>query len=171
LVIYGDMHFRRKKDPSRSPDESVVRLLESSASGKVFSIWTNTLTELSDLQPNVASWPVPSLAIVAGTLLGATPFDTYASEASAFVAAPGQKQAAPPTNPPAPTQRMEEQFDAILYVGPLSAMMISRISPALCADAGYVKMRAGRMAIMPGPAGPQHPAERFRQFCAKQGAK
>jgi hypothetical protein len=171
LVIYGDMHLTRRIGPDGPPTDSLVRLLENSPNSptKVFSIWTNTLTELSEVQPSVRSWPIPSLTIVRETLLGDTPFDTFASEASGFAAAPGQGAAAP-AKPPAVLQ-MQDQFDAILYVGPVAGLTMSKFPPALCADAAYVKMRARRMAVMPGPPGPQHPAEHFKQMCAATAPK
>ena len=169
LVIYGDMHFRRKRSPGGAPHDGVVGLLETPSSKKVFSIWTNTLMDLSDVQPNVGSWPVPSLALVAGTLLGVTPFDTYAAEAMGFAPAPGQASAPAPKPPPGVA--MQEQFDAILYLGAVSALTVSQLSPELCADADYVKMRSARMALMPDAPGPHHPAERFKRECAERRAK
>jgi hypothetical protein len=57
--------------------------------------------------------------------------------------------------------RMEEQFDAILYLGPPSAITISPLSPALCADAEYMKMRLARIAM----AGPQVEADQLKKYC------
>lgn len=170
LVIYGDMHPTRRNDPGGPPTESLVRVLENAqTTTRVFSIWTNTLSELSDVQPNVASWRVPSLTLVAGTLLGRTPFDTYASEASGFAAAPGLAPRAPATA--SGVSQMQDQFDAILYIGPVSGLTMSRVPATLCADTAYMQMRLQRMALMPGPAGPEHPAERFKRTCAATIAK
>jgi hypothetical protein len=46
---------------------------------------------------------------------------------------------------------LQDQFDAMLYLGPES-VTISRISPALCRDAAYMKMRLERMALDFPPA-------------------
>jgi hypothetical protein len=63
-----------------------------------------------------------------------------------------------------PPTKMEEQFDAVLYLGPVSSITFAEVSPALCADAGYTKMRLARLAISPGgPTGED--AVRFRQRC------
>jgi len=42
---------------------------------------------------------------------------------------------------------LENQMDAILYLGPQSAMTHSRLSSTLCADADYREMRRRRMAL------------------------
>jgi hypothetical protein len=59
--------------------------------------------------------------------------------------------------------RMEDQFDALLYLGPPSAITRSRLPPALCADPAYMKMRLERLALVGGPPGE---AERLKQYCA-----
>ncbi len=55
----------------------VVSLVEGKAAGQVFAIWTQTWADLKVLQADVVAWPVPSLAIVRGTLLGAIDFASY----------------------------------------------------------------------------------------------
>ncbi len=45
---------------------------------------------------------------------------------------------------------LDNQFDAILYLGPQSQRTSSRLSPSLCADAGYRDMRVKRMALTRG---------------------
>lgn len=47
---------------------------------------------------------------------------------------------------------MEEQLDAIVYLGPPSAMTRSRLSAGICADSAYVTARLGRMALVGVPA-------------------
>jgi hypothetical protein len=46
--------------------------------------------------------------------------------------------------------RMEEQFDAVLYVGPKSSITYSGLSPELCRDQAYVKMRTARLELFSG---------------------
>jgi len=43
--------------------------------------------------------------------------------------------------------RLENQLDAVLYLGDPSGMKTSRLTRSLCADAEYRRMRAGRMAL------------------------
>ena len=110
LLIFGDMHVTRRPT-------SIVGRLETDAGVRVFNIRnaTRRATRVSlALQPDASSWPVPSLAIVAGTIL---------------------------------TQREFGDVDAVLYLGPTSAMTISRLSQSLCEDASYIAMRRERMAL------------------------
>ena len=39
-------------------------------------------------------------------------------------------------------------MDAVLYVGPASGRTSSGISPALCADPAYIKMRLDRITLL-----------------------
>jgi hypothetical protein len=110
LLIFGDMHVTRRPT-------SIVGRLETDAGVRVFNIRNATrrsYESLLALQPDASSWPVPSLAIVAGTVL---------------------------------TQREFGDVDAVLYLGPTSAMTISRLSRSLCEDASYIAMRRERMAL------------------------
>jgi len=109
LVIFGDMHLSRRPG-------SIVRLLESNAEPRVFSIQNatrNSFDSLRELQSDLSSWSVPSLALVSGTVLTLKEFSS---------------------------------FDAVLYLGPPSAMTASRLPQSLCSDAKYVSMRRERMA-------------------------
>jgi len=57
---------------------------------------------------------------------------------------------------------VENQVDAILYLGPLSAKRESHLSAALCSDAAYREMRTRRMAL----AGNARAAEQLADECA-----
>ncbi len=140
VVIYGDGHFRRysKWAGSSAADPAhptLLNLIEEQGT-RAFSIWTNTTVELERMQRDIASWPIPSLTRVRGTRLGTLDFKYFAGMA---------------TDPPT---RMEDQFDAVLYLGPVSSITQSLLSPSLCADAEYTKMRLARMALeLAGPGG------------------
>jgi hypothetical protein len=168
LVIYGDMHFQRRnlsfnyetQDPQA---RTIVNLLEDSVPAvKVFTIWTNTAGDLQALQPDVTAWPKPSLAMIRGTTFGAADFTSYygfesdrvASQGGSFVPIPRDQWR---------TLRMEDQVDAVLYLGSPSEISFRALSPALCADTDYVKMRLARFALV---GLPQAAADRFQQFCA-----
>jgi hypothetical protein len=154
VVIYGDGHFRRHSKwvgsaPGGPAARTLVNRIEDQGT-RVFSIWTNTTVELERMQRNIASWPIPSLTRVRGTRLGRLDFKYFAGMA---------------TDPPT---KMEDQFDAVLYLGPVSSITQSLLSPSLCADAAYTKMRLARMALeLGGPAGRASAnIDMFKQECA-----
>jgi hypothetical protein len=148
-VIYGTQHLIRKNTVPGAADEwarGLVAQLERPRLTKLFTISPETRTDLKALQPDVASWPKPSLAILRGTQLGAANF------------ASGSRQR---------PVRMEEQFDALLYLGPPSEMTSAQLSPALCSDRSYVEMRLARLALVPPPPGaPISLADRLKESCA-----
>jgi hypothetical protein len=149
LVIYGDQHLVRKNVVAGAADEwapGIVAQLEKAGITKVFTIHPETRMDLTALQPDVASWPKPSLAVLKGTLLGAVDFSS----------APRQKQV-----------RMQEQFDAFLYLGPPSAMTMAQLSHSLCTDRAYMEMRLWRLSLLPPPGGaPYNPVDQLKQYCA-----
>jgi hypothetical protein len=147
LVIYGDTHLLKRSTSSLAAE------VLAACDACLFSIWTHTSGgDLATLQAGIAAWQRPALALTKMTILGATPFRFYRP-----VGADGP--------------RMDEQFDAILYLGPVSSITIRRgeISPSLCANDTYMKMRLNRMALIDPPtAAPrpvQSPAERLQQYC------
>jgi hypothetical protein len=152
LVIYGEQHLIRKNTVPEAADEwarGLVAQLERPAIAAVFTITAATRQDLKMFQPDVASWPTPRLTILLGTQLGALSF------------APGSRQR---------PVRMEDQFDALLYLGPVSAMTTAQLSPALCSDQTYMGMRLARLALVPPPNGvPISPADRLKQYCALSG--
>ncbi len=110
LVIFGGGHLTRRP-------ASIVGRLERAGGTRVFTITNATrqsFETLLALQPDAASWTVPSLAMTAGTVL---------------------------------EQRELADFDAVLFLGPPSAMSNSRLPRSLCEDAGYIAMRRERMAL------------------------
>lgn len=111
LVIYGDGHLFRA-------GQSLVSQLERDAGINVFTIATPLSTMYEDLialQPNVTSWPIPSLATVRRTALDAKQL-TYR--------------------------------DAVLYLGPPTAITFSRLPASLCSDARYLEMRLERVRLL-----------------------
>jgi len=153
LVVYGAMHFLRKtpywqltdeEEAERlfnMPPDTIVSLLESK-SVKVYSVWSTVLTDPATLQPDISSWEVPSLAPIHGTPLGVASFRSYYPHAMGRIRdGVVEKFYVDPIHSPA----MQEQFDAILYLGPPSELTWSEVSPALSSDPEYIKMRADRL--------------------------
>jgi len=149
LVIYGGQHLIRRNTVPGAVDEwarGIVARIEKDNLASVFTVLPETRRDLNALQPNVASWPTPSLAILRGTTLGSAIWE------------PG------PQRRPV---RMEEQFDAILYLGPPSSMTMSKLSPALCRDPAYMEMRLRRLGLVPPPPRASFsPAGQLKEYCA-----
>jgi hypothetical protein len=138
--------------------QSIVSLIERSSPTKVFSVWRDT--GAAEFQPDVASWPKPSVAILRGTVLGATDATNYYDWGKRFAVRDGKLV----TIPKEEWRKLsaEQQLDAILYLGPASEMTDVKWTAALCADADYMKMRVARMTL--GGLPPSH-AEQFVAYC------
>lgn len=143
LLIYGDGHL------VRAHPGTIVNLVESAGASPVFTIMTAPPVDLTTIQPDVAFWPAPSLAMFRGTVMGIKELGSYFGPFA---------------------QRTDDQFDALLYLGPSSAVTTSALSPALCADTGYIEMRMRRFALASGQVG-QSGANRLKQYCASVGAR
>jgi hypothetical protein len=63
---------------------------------------------------------------------------------------------------------MEDQFDAVMYIGSPSEITYRGLSPSLCNDTDYMAMRLGRFTLVGLPASA---ADRLKQFCAKVMSK
>ena len=167
LVVYGQMHAQRKDLLTNFERGDGLFGLEGAGKTHVFSIWTADSADLAKIQGDVANWPIPSLALFHGTALGAADFTAYYPyETPRFDIEKGNGVQVPRDQ--WRSMRMEDQFDAVLYLGPQSALTNARLSPALCADAGYVEMRVQRMTLT---GTPQTEAERFKQNCAVIASK
>jgi hypothetical protein len=149
LLVYNDGHFLRRsrwKGTEGAEPPNVLTLLESSGL-RVFSIWTNTTVQLERLQRSVENWHAPSLTRVRGTRLGQLDFKYFAGMETA------------------PATTMADQFDAILYLGPVSAITFATVSSELCADTTYTTMRLTRLALQPS----DNDLAEFRTQCAANG--
>jgi hypothetical protein len=115
LALYGAGHFFRKV-----VNQSLVTILEGSQT-KVFTIWTNAALELASVQADVRTWSAPSLALIRGTTLGRTGLAAYLGPKAGEL-------------PPQWLAPMEDQFDAVLYLGPLSTIKLARPQPWRCEE-------------------------------------
>jgi len=143
LVIYGEGHFWR-----HNAGNNLVSRLGADGT-KVFAISTPFTADFMSVQPSVAAWPKPSLAILRGTLIGAQKFQS-------FLGIQGNE---------GDSVRFEDQMDAVLYLGPPSSMTTSMLPARLCADQQYRSMRLGRMALDPGPPGSPAPSDALKRNC------
>jgi hypothetical protein len=59
------------------------------------------------------------------------------------------------------SMRLEDQSDALLYIGPRASWSDAMVSPALCADPTYVEMRTRRMALA------EWKSDQLEDYCGK----
>lgn len=154
LLVFGDGHIWRK-GPHARPDiaseKNIVSFLAETSPGVVFSIGAPTAANLKDIQADTASWPTPSIARLQGTILGAAPF------------APLYRTPYQDTRDASwDALRLQDQFDALLYLGPAETITHSSITPAKCADSRYMTMRLARMALVPWGT---YAIERLKRVC------
>lgn len=138
LLVFGDGHL------VRAHAGTLVNLIETAGSSRIFTIMTDPPIDLTTLQADVAAWRKPSVALLRDTVMGAKELRFYFSPV---------------------TQRTDDQFDAILYLGPSSEITMAPLAPSLCADTGYIEMRMRRFALTPGQGG-QSGANRLKQYCS-----
>jgi hypothetical protein len=133
LLIYGEMHFVRKpifyplSDAKFSefifthPD-AVSTVVHLEAAGvTVFSVFAQARDDFVRVQPDIASWPTPSLTVVNGTRLGVEPFATFVLK-DTLITVPdadgnGVHQEHPAADP-ARSGLTQEQVDALLVLSP-----------------------------------------------------
>ena len=156
LLVYGAGHLQRRQQAtnyvmSDPLAETVVSLL---AGAGVKTLVVTTIGE----RDAVRGWPVPSLAFIRGTTLGAENVPQgsrprVSIEHGAFVPIPRGQWV---------ELRMEEQIDAVLYLGPASTRRLAPLPASICADRAYVDVHLRRMAL----AGlPPSEAARLKELC------
>jgi hypothetical protein len=135
------------------PEKSLINVIERSPKHpKVFAIGSS-FAALARVADGVSDWPVPSVVSVRGTTIGARPYGLFYPV------------------PPAPgwnTVHLEDQFDAMLYLGP-PAVMTPPLPRELCVDAAYMKMRLARIALDDERVAKGN-AETLKAYCAGQTA-
>jgi hypothetical protein len=144
LIVFGAGHFLRK--PLWYPisdldwmeswyqhplNVSTVSHLEA-AGLSVFSIHPYVSDPFLEVQPETATWTMPTLTIVAGTVLGDEPFATFEATSDTDLMVPNAngdgfhtEQVSPD---PERSGRTEEQFDAVILLG--SSFEMQEVEPA-----------------------------------------
>ena len=166
LVVYGQGHLQRHQivanyDMSTWQAQTVVSLLERDHSARIFNIWT-LLDGNVQLPEGVTSWRVPSLAALRGTTLGSRDFALYSlglGDGNRFGVRGGQLVAVPRED--WKMMRMEDQFDALLYLGPPGSMTTTTVPADLCADTDFVRRRLDRLTRF----GPPVEVQNFKMAC------
>ena len=166
LLVWGHMHFQRRQimsnfDMSDWRMQTIVSLIERASPTKVFTIWRLD-EELEKLVPGLASWAVPSLAVTRGTPLGETDVARLSPplalarmmvKGDALVPLPREQWLSLP---------VEEQLDAVLYLGPAARMTEITTPAQACAQPGFLEERLRRITLTGIPA---FEADRVKKVC------
>jgi hypothetical protein len=168
LLVYGQLHFQRLNimsnlDMQDWRMQTIVSLLERATPTRVYTIW-NADDALAAVQPDVASWRAPSLATLRGTTIGA-------ADATVFVPSPARFTFRGDTPVEVPRNqwralRAEDELDAVLYLGPRSAMKQVPLSTSICSNPRYIEGRLRRIALT---GIPQDEADRVKALCVAGG--
>ena len=136
-------------------------MLERDGRTRLFTVWSFAGKEdLDRLPKEVALWRAPGLVRTRGTTLGALDVVTLLPDDPRMTLRDGRFQPLPRAawRP----RRVDEEFDALLYLGPIVTSVA--ISRELCDDAAYVEMRTRRMALTPRG---QADIARLKKQCGK----
>ena len=146
LVVYGEGHLHRASGAAVVPTSIVDRL--EAAGTRVYLILPATMSDPVRIDGSAAGWPRPALVPVRHTALGAVDRGYW-----------GGGPADPPRVRPS-----EQDFDALLYLGPPASITLSPLSDSLCGDPAYLATRLTRMRLR----GAEQEALKVQRQCAAQ---
>ncbi|TAH36386.1 MAG: hypothetical protein EYC70_11340 [Planctomycetota bacterium] len=138
LLIMGGAHFARGPLPDGDPSKGLMlQILESKHPGKTFVVVPHEgFEEHNEVwEPRLASWPRPSLALVAGTWL-------------ALPRGSGQEDVL--IEPGAAGRQPGLEADALLYLGFRNELTMEQVSPDLYRDEAYLQELDRRSRICRG---------------------
>ncbi|HET9833801.1 MAG TPA: hypothetical protein VFP91_18895 [Vicinamibacterales bacterium] len=148
LLIYGDGHYQARDE---RPPRSLGGFLDAGGATPFFI--TTAFQDLTHAQPDIMTWPTPRLALLRGRAIGALPYEFFF----------GPK---PPGAYWTSHARIEDHYDAILYMGPPASLSFSPHTYPRCAEPSYVEMRVRRMTIATAtPPSATSIAARLKQDC------
>ena len=169
LLHYGQLHFQRRNIQSNyemtsSLAQTIVSLAEAATGARVFTIWE---VDPGMVPAEMHSWPSPRLAPVAGSAFGARDFADLVGSVMASQRFSVNGNVIAPVPPDAFRRvAVEEQVDAVLYLGRQSAATPShQIPPDLCRRPGFVTEQIRRIRL----SAPPPEADRLRDHCAAIG--
>jgi hypothetical protein len=167
LIVYGHLHFQRRNVASNFEmgdwrTETIVSLIERAGPARVFTIW-GLEDILTSVFPEAADWPVPALARVVGTSLGAIDMGRLTAFPPRFRIANGKPEPLPKDQ--YATLPVEQQLDAVLYLGPSSREPIAP-SAEPCKRPGFLKERLRRITLT---GIPKFEAENIQKLCGEPG--
>jgi hypothetical protein len=166
LIVYGALHFQRKviwaNYGSEWPDaDTLVMQLEAQPPTKVFTIWR--VTSSMKVPAYFTTWPVPSIAMLQNTDLGLADFSLYFPYEGERRAERNGKAVVIPREE-WQSRRMQEQFDAVIYLGPKASFEEWALPLEKCSDRAYLDMRLRRLAMFDLPAWKTE-TDRLKQRC------
>jgi hypothetical protein len=149
LVIIGTAHLLRRDpigdfQPRPLDKAGLADALAQRYPGKAFLVWT-VAGGKSGIASRLASWRPGTLARVAGTSLGAESSSLLMSGTITILRMVDGKRV-PMSLRPEECPPLEEQVDAVLYLGPSDKRV--EASPALYRDEAYVAELRRRAAIL-----------------------
>ena len=140
--------------------DTIISLVEQATGTRAFIVWRDA--GVADIQSDAQMWKPPVIALIKGTTLGTADFGQYFAQNNDRLAIRDGKITPIPKSEWRQL-KAEEQFDAVLYLGPPSSIVMSMWTPELCADQAYMKMRIERIAL----AGlPPSEADALKKHCA-----
>jgi len=166
LVVYGQGHLQRAMieanyDTGPWQAQTVMSLITRDPKIRVFNAFT-LLRDGSALPELASSWPTPSLVVVKGTSLGARDFAIYQQAPLG-----GQRMAMRDgTIIPVPREQwierpLEQQFEALLYLGSPKTFTNEAVPATLCRDQEALARRLQRLRFVPPIE-----AKRLQQACS-----
>ena len=166
LVLYGSWHCAARNDKRA--------LLDQSNPGSVFAlhVFGREDADPRTIEPTITSWPPMTFARLATTTLGAVDWSAVNSLDGRVEREAGVRRALSRTE--WRKRSLAEQYDAVIYLAPPSAISVARLSAERCGDTQYLRMRTQRMALALGisPEGtPGDPIGQLRQYCEAQAGR
>lgn len=165
LVVYGQGHLQRAMidvnyDTAPWQAQTVVSLIARDPRVRLFNVFT-WLRDGEMLQGVAAAWPIPALAHLRGTSVGAQDFGAFQQPLGGQRVALRDGQPVPVPRDQWKLMTLEQQFDALLYLGPPSVFTTAPVPPALCQDATFISQRLERLTRF----GPPPEVQRLKKEC------
>jgi hypothetical protein len=147
LIIYGGFGHLQRRDvyanfqPTPEKYAGLLELVERKNPGMIYNIWANSATDdLGVPESKKVFWKKPSLIILKGTTLGARDFTTILSAQSLqnerrvkYV----NGKSVPISKEAFAKFRLEDNFDALLYLGPIDSITLVPDALDTYADESY----------------------------------
>ena len=153
LVIYGGMHLQRKNIAANYESAglaaTLISTLEQATGTRAFTVWFPH--DLAALEPAAATWPAASLVTVGGTRLGTIDFARFVTNALPRIRMRDGKPdfaAGPIPRDQWRSLPMEQQFDAVMHLGPPSTLTVAPLDPDVCGDTDFMPILRARMTIV-----------------------